>query len=91
MEQPQQGIDEGKSSSDQHLEAGQSECGQHDAQQDQGSSDQSVLLKNGVEQQVDALNYLSYTGISIAAVAVVTYLPVILLGLALWYIISKFL
>jgi putative flippase GtrA len=40
---------------------------------------------------VYALNYLSYTGISIAAVAVVTYLPVILLGLALWYIISKFL
>lgn len=40
---------------------------------------------------VYVLNYLSYTEIAIAAVAVVTYLPVILLGLALWYIISKFL
>ena len=40
---------------------------------------------------VYVLNYLSYTGISIAAVTVITYLPVILLSLALWYIVSKFL
>lgn len=40
---------------------------------------------------VCVLNYLSYTAVSIAAVAVVTYLPVILIGLIFWYIISKFL
>lgn len=40
---------------------------------------------------VCVLNYLSYTTISIAAVAVLTYLPIILLGLILWYVIAKFL
>lgn len=40
---------------------------------------------------VCVLNYLSYTTISIAAVAVITYLPVILIGLILWYVIAKFL
>ena len=40
---------------------------------------------------VYALNSLSYTAISIATVAVVTYLPVILFGLALWFVIGKFL
>ena len=40
---------------------------------------------------VYALNALSYTAICIASVAVVTYLPVILLGLILWFVISKFL
>lgn len=40
---------------------------------------------------VYALNSLSYTAISIATVAVVTYLPVILFGLALWFVIAKFL
>lgn len=40
---------------------------------------------------VYTLNALSYTAIPIAAVAVATYLPIILLGWALWFIISKFL
>lgn len=40
---------------------------------------------------VCVLNYFSYTAVSIAAVAVLTYLPIILLGLILWYIIAKFL
>ena len=37
------------------------------------------------------LNYLSYTSISIAAVAMVTYIPVIFFGLVLWYVIAQFL
>lgn len=37
------------------------------------------------------LNTLNYTTISVATVAVVTYLPAILLGLVLWFVISKFL
>lgn len=40
---------------------------------------------------VYVLNYLSYTSVSIAAVAVMTYLPIILVGLIIWYIIAKFL
>lgn len=40
---------------------------------------------------VYTLNALSYTAISIATVAVITYLPIILLGWTLWFIISKFL
>lgn len=40
---------------------------------------------------VYALNVLSYTAIPIATVAVATYLPVILLGLIIWFVISKFL
>lgn len=40
---------------------------------------------------VCALNYLSYTVFSTASVALLTYLPIILLGLLLWYLIAKFL
>lgn len=40
---------------------------------------------------VYVLNYLSFTSVSIAAVAVMTYLPIILIGLLIWYIIGKFL
>lgn len=40
---------------------------------------------------VYVLNYLSYTGISIAAVAVLAYLPVIIFCLVLWYVIAQFL
>lgn len=40
---------------------------------------------------VCVLNYLSYTSISIAAVAVLTYLPIIIFGLVLWYVVAQFL
>lgn len=40
---------------------------------------------------VCVLNYFSYTSIYIAAVAILTYLPVILFGLVLWYVIAQFL
>lgn len=40
---------------------------------------------------VCVLNYFSYTSIYIAAVAVLTYLPVIIFALILWYVIAQFL
>jgi hypothetical protein len=39
---------------------------------------------------VIVLNYLSFTTIAIAAVTFFTYFPIILIGLFLWYIISKY-
>lgn len=40
---------------------------------------------------VFTLNYLSYTTVAVAAVSFFAYFPIILVGLALWYIIAKFL
>lgn len=40
---------------------------------------------------VYVLNYLSYTAVAIGSVAVLTYLPIILIGLLIWYIVGKFL
>lgn len=40
---------------------------------------------------VYVLNYLSYSTISLATVAIIAYLPVIFFGLTLWYIVAKFL
>lgn len=40
---------------------------------------------------VCVLNYLSYTSIYIASVAILTYLPVIIIGLLLWYILAQLL
>lgn len=38
---------------------------------------------------VYALNYFSITSIAIASVALMTYLPIILIGLVIWYVIGK--
>lgn len=40
---------------------------------------------------VYALNYFALTSVSIATVALMTYLPIILIGLIVWYIVGKFL
>lgn len=40
---------------------------------------------------VYALNALSYTAIPLVTVAVATYLPAIILGLIIWFVLSKFL
>lgn len=39
---------------------------------------------------VIVLNYLSFTTVAIAAVTIFAYLPIILVGLILWYVISKY-
>jgi hypothetical protein len=51
----------------------------------------AVLTTLLVTALVCVLNYLSFTGIAIAAVSVLTYLPIILVGLLLWYVIEQFL
>ena len=40
---------------------------------------------------VCVLNYLDYTAIYIASTAIITYMPIIFLGLLLWYIIAQLL
>lgn len=48
----------------------------------------TTLLITGV---VCVLNYLSVTGIAIASIALLTYLPFIIIGLLMWYVIDKYL
>ena len=51
----------------------------------------AILTTVLVTGLVCVLNYLSFSGISIAAVSFLTYLPIILVGLILWYVIEQFL
>ena len=51
----------------------------------------AILTTLLVAALVCVLNYLSFTGIAIASVTILTYLPIILVGLILWYVIEHFL
>jgi hypothetical protein len=51
----------------------------------------AILTTLLVTALVCVLNYISFTGITIAAVSILTYLPIILVGLVLWYVIEKYL